>query len=405
MKVFIAHYSYSNDISGATNWLIDFIEYFKDKHELFVYLRHNDSTIEDSNLAEWLVNNDVDYTIVAKGKDLVADAKLLIDSIKKVKPDVFLPQCIHSNFLAGVVCGTYGLPWVLTLHSDDEDYWSFIKAFDPLESNGRIVSVSKFIGEKVSDYSIQSEPVVIPCGVTETADKTEWSDSRFSVVYSGRLVVLQKRLDLVIQTMIELCKSEPKAVCTIIGDGSYRQIAQKKVAEAKLTDRILFTGRVERSLVSKYLSSAHVFLMMSDFEGLPVALMEAMEKGVVPVVRGIESGIPELIEDGITGYLVDDNVIKAVDAISKLAKNQQIWKRMSVASINKVNPDYLKNPNFLKWENVLKKTQLDNKDANPDFNSIDLNTITIPRPLQLYHENPNQGFLTQVFDRIKRSLS
>lgn len=405
MKIFIAHYSYHNDISGATNWLIDFIEYFKDKHSLFVYLRHNDSSIEYSNLADWLSSREVDFAIVPKGNSLADDASLLINSIKREKPDVFLPQCIHSNFLAGVVCGSYGLPWILTLHSDDEDYWSFLEAFDPAKSNGRIVSVSKFIGEKVSDYSIQSDPIVIPCGVAETTDNADWSGQVFNVVYSGRLVVQQKRLDLVIETMIELCKSDPRIMCTVIGDGSYRQTAQNKVDEAKLSHRILITGRVDRERVSGYLSSAHVFLMMSDFEGLPVALMEAMEKGVVPVVRGIKSGIPELIEDGFTGYLVDEDIKNAVDAILKLVGDEQLWKRMSEASISKIKPDYLKNPNFQKWETILRKTVSEKSGVYPDFESIDLNTVNIPRQLQTINDKPKQGFWTKILNRVRRSLN
>jgi colanic acid/amylovoran biosynthesis glycosyltransferase len=403
MKIFIAHYSYSNDISGATNWLIDFIDYFRDKHDLFVYLRHSDSNIGDSNLADWLISRGVEFVIVKKGKSIANDVELLIESIRTQKPDIFLPQCIHSNFMAGVVCGLFGLPWIFTLHSDDEDYWSFLRAFDPSKSSGQIVSVSKYLGEKVGEYSTQSEPIVIPCGVAETAEKATWSEDKFNVVYSGRLVILQKRLDLVIQTMIELCNSNPRIYCTVIGDGSYREIAQKKVAEADLTDRIQFTGRVERTKVSEYLSSSHVFLMMSDFEGLPVALMEAMEKGVVPAVRGIKSGIPELV-DGTTGYLVDEEIEKAVDAILKLANNQHDWELRSVASINRVNPDYLKNPNFLKWESILTKT-LDNRVVLPDFDSITLQKTSIPKQLQIMNDGHNRGFWTKFLNKLRLYLN
>ncbi len=71
---------------------------------------------------------------------------------------------------------------------------------------------------------------------------------------------------------------------------------------------------------------------MSDYEGLPISLLEAMACGVVPVARKIPSGIPELVLEGETGLLVDASPEKAASALIRLLDDPGPWHRCSQAS-------------------------------------------------------------------------
>lgn len=97
--------------------------------------------------------------------------------------------------------------------------------------------------------------------------------------------------------------------CDLAGGGSLRRELERHVADAGLEDRVFIHGPVPRPEVQRLLSEADVAVLPSvptpsgRREGIPVALMEAMMSGLPVVASGV-SGIPELVRDGETGFLV-----------------------------------------------------------------------------------------------------
>lgn len=87
----------------------------------------------------------------------------------------------------------------------------------------------------------------------------------------------------------------------IIGDGPHEQAIKALVNRCGLRDRIRFLGL--RRDVPELLSQAHVFVLCTKWEGLPRSIIEAMRTGL-PVVASRVGGVPELVEDGVTGFLV-----------------------------------------------------------------------------------------------------
>jgi glycosyltransferase involved in cell wall biosynthesis len=93
----------------------------------------------------------------------------------------------------------------------------------------------------------------------------------------------------------------PETRLVVVGDGSLRQSLEELSVELDLTDRIIFLG--ERRDIPNLLAAMNLFVLSSDREGLPVALLEAMAAGL-PIVSTSAGGIPSVIEDGVTGLLV-----------------------------------------------------------------------------------------------------
>jgi glycosyltransferase involved in cell wall biosynthesis len=97
--------------------------------------------------------------------------------------------------------------------------------------------------------------------------------------------------------------------CYIIGDGPLRHALTKRISELGLDQRVRLCGAIKQEEVRRYLYGATAFVLPSirtargDMDGIPVALMEAMAAGT-PVVSTTVSGIPELVENGVTGLLV-----------------------------------------------------------------------------------------------------
>ena len=75
------------------------------------------------------------------------------------------------------------------------------------------------------------------------------------------------------------------------------------------------------------------FVLLSDFEGLSIALMEAMASGLVPIISSMRSGVSDLVEDGETGLVVPAEEPSAfVEAATRLARDKPLWHRLSCAA-------------------------------------------------------------------------
>jgi len=127
------------------------------------------------------------------------------------------------------------------------------------------------------------------------------------------------------------------------------------VGQAGFADHIHFQGRVAPEQVQPLLQLSQAILLMSDFEGLPVALLEAMAAGVVPVVRAIESGIPELVQHEHTGMLVGNDPAEAAAELVRLSREPVLWQSCSIQSRALVGAGYGEDHCFDRWLELIVK--------------------------------------------------
>ena len=83
------------------------------------------------------------------------------------------------------------------------------------------------------------------------------------------------------------------------------------------------------SEVRMALPNYHVFLLLSDYEGLPLALLEAASAGLVPICTPVRSGVGEVIEHQVNGIFVEDRSESLVAALQGLQTDGELWKRCS----------------------------------------------------------------------------
>lgn len=245
--------------------------------------------------------------------------------------------------------GRQDLPWIFTMHSDDPDYWCVAEALTPETHGGSSVCVSQFLAQQLRQRLPATNPQVIPYGITLPKTQASFSDQPFRVVYSGRMVERQKCIQKVVRTLIHACRASSQIEALLIGDGPERAACQRLVQQAGLTDRIHFLGRVSPNQVLPLLLRSQAILLMSEFEGLPVALLEAMAAGVVPVVREIESGIPELVHHEGTGLLVGNDPSEAASALVRLSLDPSLWQRCSCQSRALIESGYDADLCFERW--------------------------------------------------------
>ncbi|HSN89464.1 MAG TPA: glycosyltransferase family 4 protein [Thermoanaerobaculia bacterium] len=118
------------------------------------------------------------------------------------------------------------------------------------------------------------------------------------LLFVGRL-----RIRKGVEVLLEALREHPSARLLIAGDGEHRDALERKTAELGLGPAVKFLGRCDAARVRGLLRGAAALVVPSTYEGMPLVVLEAMESGI-PVVASRVSGIPEVVEDGRTGWLV-----------------------------------------------------------------------------------------------------
>jgi glycosyltransferase involved in cell wall biosynthesis/aminoglycoside phosphotransferase (APT) family kinase protein len=144
-----------------------------------------------------------------------------------------------------------------------------------------------------------------------------------------------KGLSVLLDACARLAHEGVAFTCQIIGEGPERQALATRIAELGLGDTVTLLGARRQDQVASCLAGASVIVLPSvvardgQMEGIPVALMEAMSAGV-PVVASSLSGIPELVRDGETGWLVTPGDPEALaHAIQDLIRSPERAAAMS----------------------------------------------------------------------------
>lgn len=123
----------------------------------------------------------------------------------------------------------------------------------------------------------------------------------------------RKGHDVVLQALVEIKKKFPEVLYLIVGEGFNRKYLEEIVVSLNLTDNVIFTGEVPD--VIDYLDICDVFVMASreeeGVEGFGIVYLEAMARGK-PVIGSRHGGVPEVISDGVSGYLIDPHDVSEI---------------------------------------------------------------------------------------------
>jgi len=230
--------------------------------------------------------------------------------------------------------------------------WAMIQSDDPrvYDTLGRyarwvdkVIGVSKQITKNCSSYPLLTSipscylpyGVSIPECVPRQLPSSLQSTSTIRILYLGRLEQEQKRVRLFPEIYKRLIKNGTDFTWTIAGSGPERNFLADAMPSAS-GHEIYFTGAVDYRDISLLLNRNDVLILTSDYEGLPLSLLEAMGHGLVPVVSNLHSGIPEIV-DTQSGVLVDPSDTEGyADGISRLARDPALLSSLSVSARDRV---------------------------------------------------------------------
>lgn len=287
-----------------------------------------------------------------------------LNQIRKWKLDV-----IHSHTEFGI--GTFSriiakqlnIPVVHTYHTMYEDYIHYLtkgyfdgaskkvveyltKFYCDITIDELIVPTKKTYDLFKSNYQVERSVHIIPTGIEvekfyiEQFDKKELKELRkslgikendFVILYVGRLGK-EKNVEFLIDAHKNIVKNYPSAKLLIIGDGPDEKKYKNQVAKLKLTNNIIFTGKIPWDEVPKYYASSNVFATASNTETQGLTVIEA-HAASLPVIALSDESFKDVVIPNLNGYLFK-NKREYISSIEMLIKNPEIVKRFQIQARN-----------------------------------------------------------------------
>jgi colanic acid/amylovoran biosynthesis glycosyltransferase len=237
--------------------------------------------------------------------------------------------------------------WSFTMHGPFEFYdVSRHRLGEKAERADLVVCISDFARSQLMGLVAEehwSKLRVVHCGVDPArfaAQRRDGSEeAEVSLLTVGRLAPVKGQAVL-LEAVRQLRAEGVPAHLTLIGDGPKRGDLERLAGELEVSDAVTFAGAVGQDEILRYYARADVFCLASFGEGVPVVLMEAMAVGL-PVVTTRIMGVPELVEDGVTGVLVPPGRADSLaGAVKRLAEAPDLRARLGQAGREKVAGDF-----------------------------------------------------------------
>ena len=257
--------------------------------------------------------------------------------LKDCAPCVFVPNYDYlASAVSAVLPPSVGIVGIA--HADDVEHYEHCYRLG-LYWN-RIVAVSEVIRDGLAKINpvLGSKTTVVHSGVPISPlperDREPVTTSRpLRLVYTGRFTQRQKRIFDYVALAHRLDQSGIFFHLTLAGDGDEFARVKGELSSLIQRDIVDLPGRLDPKEIQALLNRSDVFLLLSEFEGLPISLLEAMERGCVPVVYDMKSGLSEVLEDGRNGYIVESKRLDCVmESVAKIAASTSLRQQLSEAA-------------------------------------------------------------------------
>ncbi len=279
----------------------------------------------------------------------------VFQAIRNFEPDVVHAHSTKAGYAARLACCFLSQPVIFTAHgwafSEGRPFWkrwilAQIERFAALHT-AKIICVSQYDYNLALQFRIAAEDrlVTIHNGVNPSWFSPARSTLRdvrkelgipeheIVITFVGRL---DPQKDLF--TLLKAVKELPFGRVLIVGYGEDYAVVEKMVNSSDLRNRVFLLG--ERSDVPEILLGSDIYVLTTNWEGLPYTIIESMMAGL-PVVATRVGGVPELVEDGVTGFLVGrKDAVQLKKVLVALLENEALRRQMGQAGKKKALSEF-----------------------------------------------------------------
>jgi glycosyltransferase involved in cell wall biosynthesis len=357
MNVTFTTYDAPGFVGGPNSWLrrlVPFLQHGGWQVNVLFFIEHG--APEDCPCYRALTEQGVNCRAMSSNASMFLQVRWLLQQLADSPPSVFVVNLSMAGYLAARWIRRAGIPAIGILHSDDAMYEKIFEEF-VLGPAGNCVSdivcVSDFLARGARAARTETTVHLIPYGVPVPDRCAVPPRATVRLIYVGRLVEEQKQILGVTVALCRVVREVSGTEAIIYGSGPDRSRVIRCLEEENVGDAVRLGGLIDNSHIQEVMLDAHILVLLSGYEGLPIALLEAMACGVVPVCLRIRSGVGQLIDQGKTGFLVDDRGDGFVATIRTIASDPDLWSRVSRAARNRIASRYSDELNATRWLKLL----------------------------------------------------
>lgn len=299
-------------------------------HDVTIVLYEGVKVLQPLQKSIKVWNKNIMYSGRSKHFKMISTLKTVV---KEINPDVIISFLCFPNLYATiigrmlripVIISERGNPYTLKGLKNHIIYSLFNLANGAVfQTNGARDFFSKGLQKRAA---VIANPVVKREGLTMYDPKTD----NHVISHIARLENVQKRQDLMIRSMHGVLKTYPDAILKLYGEGEDLKMLQNIVKEERLAENVLFMGHTNKP--EQAMIDSEIFVLTSDYEGIPNTVIEAMSVGMPVVSTDCDPGGARLlIEDGVNGFIVPKNnpgaiAEKIIEIFSSKAIREQFSK-------------------------------------------------------------------------------
>ena len=272
--------------------------------------------------------------------------------LKRKKIEVVHAHLPWAGFVARIACKVAGVPLVYTEHNKQERYHWATRWLNKMTFGWQqqVVAVSNDVQQSIFQYIGRGTPVTTILNGIDTHKFVRDEEVSFALrsqlgigksdLVLGTMAVFrkQKRLDIWLTVFATLRKQYPHLHGVVVGDGPLKQELADLAQSLQLHECLHFVGLQTDNVA--WLSVMDVFMMTSDFEGLPLALLEAMSCKCA-VVSTRAGGIVEVVSHGEDGWLCELGDTAQLESFtSSLIEDEGLRQVMGEKARRKVQHHY-----------------------------------------------------------------
>lgn len=270
------------------------------------------------------------------------------------------PRLMHvhgykATVLAGAVALGRRIPLIATYHSMAANAasqsrslaWYLALETQFVRRARTVAAVSSPIADELQSRGVSAERIrVIPNGISIHASHDYNGGLPFAHDFNPSLLSLsrlapEKKVDRIIDAVGVLRGEFPRLGLVVAGDGPLRLELEEHARSSGLADAVRFIGFVED--VGVLFAQATAFVLASETEGMPIAVLEAMARGV-PIVASDVGGIPSMVQPERDALLIDPTDSESlVRALRRLLADAALGRQLSEAARNRFGREFSAN--------------------------------------------------------------
>ncbi|OUS33844.1 hypothetical protein A9Q94_18030 [Rhodobacterales bacterium 56_14_T64] len=273
----------------------------------------------------------------------------------------------HPGTAAWIIHRAGGPDYSLTCHAHDI-FRTQLMLSTKFEEAKFVRTISdynaRFLRERVGEEAC-SNLQVIHCGLPAAEKQIkEPRDTPFTILFVGSLQ-LRKGAQCLLLALAKIAH-QPDWTCNIAGDGPMADELKALAEKLCLLDRVQFLGPLDAKDVGKQYEMADVLVVPSidgpngRKEGIPTVIMEGFSASL-PVIASRQTGIPELVKDGETGWLIEPgNIGQLSDSLLEVMNNPELSKQRAENGRNLVRRDFNLATNVKRLYSLIQELSVNN---------------------------------------------